>query len=391
MLVCNVVGARPNFMKLSPVVLELKKRGIPQFLVHTGQHYDENMSRVFIEELGLPKPDIYLGVGSNSHARQTARIMMAFEEVCQERLPNLVIAGGDVNSTLAVALVAAKQQIPLAHVEAGLRSFDRTMPEEINRVVTDHLSTLLFTTEETANENLKREGIPKEYIHFVGNCMVDTLRKHVKLAIRQEPWKRFGVKPSGYALLTLHRPSNVDDPTIIKPLLAIINKISHRLPVLFPVHPRTRERMNQLGAAVDPSVYLTGPLGYLIFLGLIAKARCVLTDSGGIQEETTALNIPCLTLRGNTERPVTITGGTNRLVGTDPERISQGIEEILAGEWVSGKQPVLWDGQAGMRIVDKIELWAGDELKTPLPLAGKVSGIQMGGGGIETGKFLGID
>jgi len=331
MLVCNVVGARPNFMKLSPVVLELKKRGIPQFLVHTGQHYDENMSRVFIEELGLPKPDIYLGVGSNSHARQTARIMMAFEEVCQERLPNLVIAGGDVNSTLAVALVAAKQQIPLAHVEAGLRSFDRTMPEEINRVVTDHLSTLLFTTEETANENLKREGIPKEYIHFVGNCMVDTLRKHVKLAIRQEPWKRFGVKPSGYALLTLHRPSNVDDPTIIKPLLAIINKISHRLPVLFPVHPRTRERMNQLGAAVDPSVYLTGPLGYLIFLGLIAKARCVLTDSGGIQEETTALNIPCLTLRGNTERPVTITGGTNRLVGTDPERISQGIEEIVAG------------------------------------------------------------
>jgi len=391
MLVCNVVGARPNFMKLSPVVLELKKRGIPQFLVHTGQHYDENMSRVFIEELGLPKPDIYLGVGSNSHARQTARIMMAFEEVCQERLPNLVIAGGDVNSTLAVALVAAKQQIPLAHVEAGLRSFDRTMPEEINRVVTDHLSTLLFTTEETANENLKREGIPKEYIHFVGNCMVDTLRKHVKLAIRQEPWKRFGVKPSGYALLTLHRPSNVDDPTIIKPLLAIINKISHRLPVLFPVHPRTRERMNQLGAAVDPSVYLTGPLGYLIFLGLIAKARCVLTDSGGIQEETTALNIPCLTLRGNTERPVTITGGTNRLVGTDPERISQGIEEILAGEWVSGKQPVLWDGQAGMRIVDKIELWAGDELKTPLPLAGKVSGIKMWGGGIETGKFLGID
>jgi UDP-N-acetylglucosamine 2-epimerase (non-hydrolysing) len=261
------------------------------------------------------------------------------------------------------------------------------MPEEINRVVTDHLSTLLFTTEETANENLKREGIPKEYIHFVGNCMVDTLRKHVKLAIRQEPWKRFGVKPGGYALLTLHRPSNVDDPTIIKPLLAIINKISHRLPVLFPVHPRTRERMNQLGAAVDPSVYLTGPLGYLIFLGLIAKARCVLTDSGGIQEETTALNIPCLTLRGNTERPVTITGGTNRLVGTDPERINQGIEEILAGEWVSGKQPVLWDGQAGMRIVDKIELWAGDELKTPLPLAGKVSGIQMWGAGLKQGNF----
>ena len=225
MLVCNVVGACPNFTKMSPVVLELKKRGIPQFLVDTGQHYDENMSRVFIEELGLPEPDIYLGVGSDTHARQTARIMMAFEEVCQERLPNLVIAGGDVNSTLAVALVAAKQQIPLAHVEAGLRSFDRTMPEEINRVVTDHLSTLLFTTEETANENLKREGIPKENIHFVGNCMVDTLRKHVKLAIRQEPWKIFGVKPGGYVLLTLHRPSNVDDPTIIKPLLAIINKI----------------------------------------------------------------------------------------------------------------------------------------------------------------------
>jgi len=389
MLVCNVVGARPNFMKLSPVVLELKKRGIPQFLVHTGQHYDENMSRVFIEELGLPEPDIYLGVGSDSHSRQTARIMMGFEEVCRERRPNLIITGGDVNSTLAVALVAAQQQIPLAHVEAGLRSFDRTMPEEINRVVTDHLSTLLFTTEEVANENLQREGIPKEYTHFVGNCMVDTLRKHVKLAIGREPWKGFGVKPGGYALLTLHRPSNVDDPTTIKSLLAIINKISHRLPVLFPVHPRTRERMDQWGVAADSSVFLTDPLSYLIFLGLMAQARCVLTDSGGIQEEATALNIPCLTLRWNTERPVTIKSGTSRLVGTDPEKISQGIEEILAGEWVSGKQPVLWDGQAGVRIADRIELWAGGELKTPLPLAGKVSEIQMWGAGLKQGNFYG--
>jgi UDP-N-acetylglucosamine 2-epimerase (non-hydrolysing) len=376
-------------MKLSPVVLELKKRGIPQFLVHTGQHYDENMSRVFIEELGLPEPDIYLGVGSDSHSRQTARIMMGFEEVCRERRPNLIITGGDVNSTLAVALVAAQQQIPLAHVEAGLRSFDRTMPEEINRVVTDHLSTLLFTTEEVANENLQREGIPKEYIHFVGNCMVDTLRKHVKLAIGREPWKGFGVKPGGYALLTLHRPSNVDDPTTIKSLLAIINKISHRLPVLFPVHPRTRERMDQWGVAADSSVFLTDPLSYLIFLGLMAQARCVLTDSGGIQEEATALNIPCLTLRWNTERPVTIKSGTSRLVGTDPEKISQGIEEILAGEWVSGKQPVLWDGQAGVRIADRIELWAGGELKTPLPLAGKVSEIQMWGAGLKQGNFYG--
>ena len=389
MLVCNVVGARPNFMKLSPVVLELKKRGIPQFLIHTGQHYDDNMSRVFIEELGLSEPDIYLGVGSDSHARQTAHIMMAFEEVCQERHPNLVIAGGDVNSTLAVALVAAKQQIPLAHVEAGLRSFDRTMPEEINRVITDHLSTLLFTTEEAANENLKREGIPEEGIHFVGNCMVDTLWKHTKLAIGQEPWNKFGVNPGGYALLTLHRPSNVDDPMTLKFLLEIINEISHRLPVLFPVHPRTRERMKQWEVVVDPSVVLADPLSYLTFLGLMAKARCVLTDSGGIQEETTALNVPCLTLRWNTERPITIMSGTNRLVGTDPEKIRQGIEDILTGQWPPGKQPVLWDGKAGRRIADKIESWAGGELKTLLPLAGKASEIQRWKSGLKQGNLCG--
>ena len=357
MLVCNVVGARPNFMKIAPVVHELQRRGISQILVHTGQHYDPNMSRTFFGELKLPAPDIYLDVGSDTHARQTARIMVAFEEVCQQYQPDLVIVGGDVNSTLAVALVAAKLYIPVAHVEAGLRSFDRAMPEEINRVVTDQLSELLFTTEESANENLRREGIAEGSIHFVGNCMVDTLIKHVDAAIGRSPWQMFGVEPSGYALLTLHRPSNVDYRETLDLLIGAINEVSTRLPHLHPVHPRTRERLAQWKIQVAPSVNLCEPLPYLTFLGLMAKARFVLTDSGGIQEETTVLNIPCLTLRRNTERPVTITSGTNRLVGTDPKRIYQSVEAILAGELPSAKRPPLWDGQASSRIADVIEAW----------------------------------
>ena len=357
MLICSVVGARPNFMKIAPVFLELKRRRIPQLLVHTGQHYDANMSQIFFEELGLPVPDIDLGVGSDTHARQTARIMVAFEEICEKHRPDLVVAGGDVNSTMAVALVAGKLHIPVAHVEAGLRSFDRGMPEEINRIVADHLSSLLFTTERSGNRNLWREGIGREKIHFVGNCMVDTLLKHVDVAIRKAPWDEFGVKPEDYALLTLHRPSNVDDARTLRTVMKAINKASRRLPVLFPVHPRTRERLAREAIEVASSVHLTEPLPYLTFIGLMARARYVLTDSGGIQEETTVLGVPCLTLRLNTERPVTIEKGTNRLVGTDAKEIGDGVEAVLSGKWRNGRQPPLWDGRAARRIADVIKAW----------------------------------
>ena len=357
MLICSVVGARPNFMKIAPVFLELKRRKIPQVLVHTGQHYDANMSQVFFEELGLPVPDIYLGVGSDPHARQTARIMASFEEVCRNHRPDLVVVGGDVNSTLATALVAAKEHIPVAHVEAGLRSFDRTMPEEINRVATDHLSDLLFTTERSGNKNLRKEGISTKRIHFVGNCMVDTLLKHVEVAIQRAPWQAFGMQPSRYLLVTLHRPSNVDDPKILRVVMSSIKDVSRRLPVLFPVHPRTRARLAAEKIDVPSAVILTDPLPYLTFIGLMAKARFVMTDSGGIQEETTVLGVPCLTLRWNTERPVTLTRGTNHLVGTDREKIKRCADDILAGKWRHGSRLPLWDGKAGQRIADVLEFW----------------------------------
>ena len=355
MLICNVVGARPNFMKMAPVVLELKRRRIPQVLVHTGQHYDTNMSQIFFDQLGMPEPDVYLGVGSDTHARQTARIMATFEDVCEKRQPTLVAVGGDVKSTMAVALVAAKLHIPVAHVEAGLRSFDRTMPEEINRVVADHLSQLLFTTEESGKENLLKEGIKKQKIHFVGNCMVDSLLKHVGVAVRRTPWDAFDLTPRSYGLLTLHRPSNVDDPKILKPLIEVVNRVSRNLPIVFPVHPRTRERMKKSGIKVAPSLILCDPLPYLDFIGLMATARLVLTDSGGIQEETTVLKVPCLTLRWNTERPITLTSGTNRLVGTDPQKIERSVTQILKGKWPKGKRPRFWDGKAAVRIVDVIQ------------------------------------
>jgi len=354
-MICNVVGARPNFMKIAPVVHELKKRGMPQFLVHTGQHYDPNMSQTFFEQLGMPEPDVYLGVGSDTHARQTARVMAAFEEVCQERKPDLVIVGGDVNSTLAAALVAAKLHIPVGHVEAGLRSFDRTMPEEINRICADHLSEFLFTTEKSGDENLKKEGVSKKKIHFVGNCMVDTLLKHVNIAVQASPWDEFGLEPGHYGLLTLHRPSNVDDPKTLKSIVKVIGKASRDILILFPVHPRTRERLQQLELKIPSSVRLCDPLPYLSFVGLMARAKYVLTDSGGIQEETTVLNVPCLTLRWNTERPVTLAKGTNRLVGTDADRVEKGVKEILAGKWRRGRRPPLWDGKAALRIVDIIQ------------------------------------
>lgn len=355
MKICNVVGARPNFMKMAPVVLALKERGIEQILVHTGQHYDPNMSALFFEELGMPAPDLFLGIGSDSHARQTARIMIAFEEICLRERPGLVLVGGDVNSTMAVALVAAKLQIPVGHVESGLRSFDRAMPEEVNRVVTDHLSSLLFTSEEDGNVNLAREGVPAEKVHFVGNCMVDTLLKHITVALDRKPWAGYGVEPDGFVLLTLHRPSNVDDPANLARLIGVVNHIAAKLPVLFPVHPRTRERLKNSAVPVSERVLVVEPLSYLTFVGLMARSRCVLTDSGGIQEETTALGVPCLTLRHNTERPSTLKYGTNTLVGTDPERIRSAAAAILDGLRPSGQRPPLWDGHAADRIVSVIE------------------------------------
>jgi UDP-N-acetylglucosamine 2-epimerase (non-hydrolysing) len=357
MLVCNVVGARPNFMKIGPIVHALRRRGIAQFLVHTGQHYDTNMSKVFFEELGLPEPNIYLDIGSDTHARQTARVMIEFEKICEQQRPDLVVVGGDVNSTLAAALVAAKLLIPIAHVEAGLRSFDRTMPEEINRILTDQLSELLFTTEESANEHLRREGVADQQIFHVGNCMVDTLMQHVECAIERAPWRAFSLKQSNYALLTLHRPSNVDSPEMLSALLGTIAQVSNRLPVLFPVHPRTRARMANWAISVPSSVVLCEPLPYLTFLGLMARSTCVLTDSGGIQEETTALGVPCLTLRSNTERPITVTHGTNRLIGGDAALLMRHVESIIAGDWPQGMCPDLWDGHAAERVVDVIERW----------------------------------
>ncbi|HET6384472.1 MAG TPA: UDP-N-acetylglucosamine 2-epimerase (non-hydrolyzing) [Armatimonadota bacterium] len=362
MLICNVVGARPNYMKIAPIVHALDRRGLAHFLVHTGQHYDENMSRVLFEELELPKPDVYLGVGSDTHARQTARVMMDFEKVCQDRRPDLVMVAGDVNSTLAAALTAAKLGIPVGHVEAGLRSSDRTMPEELNRIVTDHLSEMLFTTEESGNENLRREGIPDEWIHFVGNCMVDTLLRRREAAVSGAPWKEFELSPGGYALLTLHRPSNVDVKVTLQSLMRAIAAVAARLPVLFPVHPRTRNRMMEWEIAPPDGVQLCDPLSYLTFLGLMAKAQLVLTDSGGIQEETTVLDVPCLTLRRNTERPITITCGTNQLTEPEPQALVRSLERIRAGDWPKNRRPPLWDGRASERVVDVIQNWAASRL-----------------------------
>jgi len=354
-MICTVVGARPNYMKMAPVVEALQARQLPYTLVHTGQHYDRALSDVFFEELNMPRPDFYLGIGSDSHARQTARIMTAFEEVCQQIKPDMVVVSGDVNSTLATALVAAKLHIPVAHVEAGLRSFDRSMPEEINRILTDRISDWLFTTEASANKHLIAEGHPESAIYFVGNCMVDTLLKHRDRALQEAPWESFHLLPGQYALLTLHRPSNVDHIPTLRKIMEAIQHIAREIPILFPVHPRTRKRLAEAHIECPPSVHLVDPLPYLTFLGLMAKARMVLTDSGGIQEETTILNIPCLTLRENTERPVTIELGTNELVGTDPHRIIQHAQRILSGQWKTGTTPPLWDGQAGTRIAAILE------------------------------------
>src|SRR5437867_11666566 len=346
MKVLNVVGARPNFMKIAPIVEEMKGvRDLTSILLRTGQHYDDGMSDVFFRDLGIPIPDVYLGVGSGTHAEQTARIMVEFEKVCLREKPDLVVVVGDVNSTMACAIVAAKLLIPVAHVEAGLRSFDRAMPEEINRLVTDSLADLLFTTSRDADENLKREGVDPSKIHFVGNVMIDTLLKHREkaAALRIE-------KPKQYALVTLHRPSNVDDPKVLGPILQALEEISRTMPVLFPIHPRTQKRVRDFGFSMD-GIRTMAPLGYLEFLNLESTATVVLTDSGGLQEETTILGVPCLTLRHNTERPVTITDGTTIMVGPNTDRILDAFSQIMVGDWTPKGPPEYWDGHAAERIV----------------------------------------
>ena len=356
MRILNVVGARPNLIKITSLIKEMERYpAIESMLLHTGQHYDDNLSRIFFKELGITEPDIYLGVGSGSHARQTARVMLAFETALREEQPDLVLVVGDVNSTLACTLTAAKMNIPVAHVEAGLRSFDRTMPEEINRIVTDTLATWLFTTERDANENLLREGIAQEKIHFVGNVMIDTLLRHKERALALDVLKKYKLQSRDYAVLTLHRPSNVDLPEVLNGILGALAEIQAYLPILFPAHPRTVKRVQEFGFAARlaamPNLKVTEPLGYLEFLNLMANARLVLTDSGGIQEETTILGVPCLTLRENTERPITLTQGTNSLIGTDPERMVTEVEHILGGDIPQGNIPEFWDGKAAQRIV----------------------------------------
>jgi UDP-N-acetylglucosamine 2-epimerase (non-hydrolysing) len=341
-------------MKMAPVILEARRRRLNEITVHTGQHYDAHMSAVFFDELGMPQPDIYLGIGSGSHADQTARTMIAFEQVCLEQNPDLVVVGGDVNSTLACSLVAAKLSISVAHVESGLRSFDRSMPEEINRILTDHVASLLFTTEESGNANLLREGIAAERIHFVGNSMIDSLQSHIGHALANRPWQRFGLEPGRYGVITLHRPSNVDERSGFSEIAIALQKISQEVPLLFPVHPRTRERIENFGIDLG-TIKLAEPLGYIEFLGLIAKASLVLTDSGGVQEETTALGVPCITLRPNTERPVTIELGTNQLAGVKRSSIVNASRAALTRNGAKYSLPPLWDGQAAKRIVDVIE------------------------------------
>lgn len=369
MKILHVAGARPNFMKTAPLMAAVSRTAaqavaagrpapIEQILVHTGQHYDANMSRIFFEDLEMPAPDVFLNVGPGTHAEQTARIMLAFEPVLLEQRPDWVIVVGDVNSTVACALVSSKLGIPVAHVEAGLRSWDRTMPEEINRLLTDQISDLLFTPSRDGDANLLREGIPAHKIHFVGNVMIDSLVRMLPRALERPVLSNLSLQAGAYILVTLHRPSNVDNPATLAEILAALNELGADWPVVFPVHPRTRKNIAQLNfPGLESRVRLLEPFGYLDFLALEHSAGLVLTDSGGIQEETTYLGVPCLTARPNTERPVTITEGTNRLVASTRQAILAAVAEAvsagvtLPGARHSSPRPDLWDGQAADRIV----------------------------------------
>jgi UDP-N-acetylglucosamine 2-epimerase (non-hydrolysing) len=351
-----VAGARPNFMKIAPIARELDRQDgvFESILVHTGQHYDAAMSKIFFEQLGLPRPAIDLEVGSDTHARQTAAIMTAFEPVVADWKPDIVLVVGDVNSTIACALVASKRLVKVAHVEAGLRSFDREMPEEINRVLTDQISDLLFVTESSGVENLRREGIAEDKIFLVGNVMIDTLLAHRDAALALNTTARLGLQRGQYGVMTLHRPSNVDDPAALDELFQAVGEISADVPFVFPVHPRTRAALASsriIGRLSEAGrLRLTDPMGYLEFLGLLAESAVVLTDSGGVQEETTVLGIPCLTLRTSTERPGTITHGTNRLAGVKPGGIIDAWRSVRSSP-PTPRVPPLWDGKAAERIV----------------------------------------
>ncbi len=352
--IINICGARPNFMKIAPLMRAYGAHsGIDPLLIHTGQHYDKNMSDLFFKQLGIPEPDLNLGIGSGSHAVQTAQIMTAFEQVCLERKPDWVLVVGDVNSTIACGMVAVKMGIRLAHVEAGLRSFDRGMPEEVNRVLTDSISDLLFVTEPSGLENLKREGVPDEKVHFVGNVMIDTLLANREKAEASTVLTDLGLEPRGYNVATLHRPSNVDNPEIFGGIIDALEHVQRDRPIVFPMHPRTVANLEKLGLKqrIDglAGLRVVEPLGYLDFLKLTANANVVLTDSGGIQEETTILGVWCLTLRENTERPVTIDQGTNTLVGIDPRAIIAAYDQ-RTGQPASGRTPDKWDGKAAERI-----------------------------------------
>lgn len=355
-IIC-VAGARPNFMKIAPIMEAFRVRpDITSVLVHTGQHYDEKMSDLFFRELGIPKPDVNLGIGSGSHAVQTAEIMKAFEPVCLEHQPDFVLVVGDVNSTIACGLVAVKLGIRLIHVEAGLRSGDRTMPEEINRILTDSISDILFCTEESGVTNLRREGVLAGKIHLVGNVMIDTLLKNREKAKRSPILEQMSLSEGNYATMTLHRPSNVDDPAIFSGILDAVEVVQNDMPIIFPIHPRTRKNIDAFGLSPRvgkmTNLRLVEPIGYLDFLKLNANAYVVLTDSGGLQEETTILKVPCITLRENTERPITCQVGSNQLVGVEPKAILAAYQKIKNGELPEPRIPEFWDGQAAIRIVE---------------------------------------
>ncbi|MGC2108077.1 MAG: UDP-N-acetylglucosamine 2-epimerase (non-hydrolyzing) [Candidatus Korobacteraceae bacterium] len=379
--IMNVVGARPNMMKVAPLVAEMRHHPeLQPVIVHTGQHYDYSMSQVFFEQLNIPEPDYNLEVGSATHHAQTAEIIKRFGELVQQDRPDMVLVVGDVNSTIACALVGAKESIPVAHVEAGLRSFDRGMPEEINRVLTDSIADLLFTTEESGNQNLANEGVGPDKVFFVGNLMIDSLVGAIEAARRSRLVSKLGLQKRGYGVVTLHRPSNVDDSAQLTATLAALAEVARGIPIIFPVHPRTRQKILASGFFATRSwdgetpitsngMWMMPPASYLDFLGLVDSAAMVITDSGGIQEETTYLGVPCLTYRNNTERPVTVTMGTNRLIGTEPAAILRHTEEILSGSpsrnGFGHKPPPLWDGHAAPRIVRALKEYLSSKKASP--------------------------
>ncbi|MEJ2616765.1 MAG: UDP-N-acetylglucosamine 2-epimerase (non-hydrolyzing) [Ignavibacteriaceae bacterium] len=353
--IISVVGARPNFMKVAPIhkAFQIHNNHVKHLICHTGQHYDKKMSKIFFEDLEMPVPDFYLGVGSGSHAEQTAKVMIEFEKVLIKEKPDLVIVVGDVNSTVACSLVAAKLNIKVAHVEAGLRSFDRTMPEEINRLLTDAISDYLFVSEKSGLKNLANEGIKEDKVYFVGNVMIDSLMHYLAKAEKSPVLKDYSLSPSEYILVTLHRPSNVDSKDFLKDLMILFEKLAEKRKIIFPVHPRTKKNLEDSGYIknINKNIILTEPIGYIDFLALTKNSGLIITDSGGIQEESTYLGIQCITVRNNTERPVTVEVGTNHLIGTDLNSVEECTLDILTGKIKEGKIPEMWDGKTSERIV----------------------------------------